>query len=126
MNEKILYKDECYQIQGAVFEVYRQMGCGFLEAVYQECLEKELVRCGIPFVAQQELKLHYKGEPLRQTYKPDLICFNSIILELKALSSISGEHKAQVLNYLKATGMRLGLLVNFGSHSKATVSRIIL
>jgi len=126
MNKDILFKEECYQIQGAVFEVYREMGCGFLEAVYQECLEKELARRRIPFVAQQELKLIYKGEPLRQIYKPDLICFDSIIIELKALSSTTGEHKAQVLNYLKATGMRLGLLVNFGCHPKATVERIVL
>lgn len=126
MDKQILFKEECYQIQGAVFEVYREMGCGFLEAVYQECLEKELARRAIPFVAQHELKLVYKGEPLKQIYKPDLICFDSIIVELKALSSTTGEHKAQVLNYLKATGMRLGLLVNFGCHPKATVERLVL
>ena len=126
MNVEILFKDECYQIQGAVFEVYREMGCGFLEAVYQECLEKEMKRRGITFLAQQELKLSYKGEPLRQTYKPDLICYDAIIVELKALSATTGEHKAQMLNYLKATGKRLGLLVNFGCHPKATVERIVL
>lgn len=125
-HEKILFKDECYAIQGAVFEVYREMGCGFLEAVYQECLEKEMAIRSIPFVSQQELKLNYKGEPLRQTYKPDIICYGNIVVELKALSSTTGEHKAQVLNYLKATGMRLGLLVNFGCHPKATVERIVL
>ena len=125
-HEKILFKDECYAIQGAVFEVYREMGCGFLEAVYQECLEKELAVRSIPYVAQLELKLNYKGEPLRQTYKPDFICYGNIIVELKALSSTTGEHKAQVLNYLKATGMRLGLLVNFGCHPKATVERVVL
>ena len=123
---EIMFRDECYQIQGAVFEVYREMGCGFLEAVYQECLEKEMKRRGIPFLAQQELKISYKGEPLRQTYKPDLICYDAIIVELKALSATTGEHKAQMLNYLKATGKRLGLLVNFGCHPKATVERIIL
>lgn len=126
MAGSILYKDECYQIQGAVFEVYREMGCGFLEAVYQECLEKELWLRNIPFLAQPILKLEYKGEPLCQTYKPDLICFNSIIVELKAISSIGGEHQAQVLNYLKAAGMRLGLLVNFGCYPKATVDRLVL
>lgn len=125
-HEKILFKDECYAIQGAVFEVYREMGCGFLEAVYQECLEKEMAIRSIPFVSQQELKLNYKGEPLRQTYKPDIICYGNIVVELKALSSTTGEQKAQVLNYLKATGMRLGLLVNFGCHPKATVERIVL
>ena len=126
MNTEILYKEESYQIQGAVFEVYREMGCGFLEAVYQECLEKELTVRNIPFVAQQGLSLQYKGAPLKQLYKPDLICFGLIIVELKALSDITGEHRAQVLNYLKATGLRLGLLVNFGHYPKATVERIVL
>lgn len=126
MKEKILFKEESYQIQGAVFDVYREMGCGFLEAVYQECLERELKNKGIPFVAQQQLQLVYKGEILKQSYKPDLICYGSIIVELKALSKISGEHTAQVLNYLKATGMKLGLLVNFGCYPKATVKRIVL
>ena len=125
MADSILYKDECYQIQGAIFEVYSEMGCGFLEAVYQECLEKEFRLRNIPFVAQPTLQLKYKGEPLSQTYKPDLICFDSIVVELKALSSISGEHHAQVLNYLKATGMKLGLLVNFSCYPKATVDRLV-
>jgi len=126
MNTKILYKEEAYQIQGAAFEVYREMGCGFLEAVYQECLEKELATRNIPYVAQQALNLRYKDKPLKQLYKPDLICFGLIIVELKALSNITGEHRAQVLNYLKATGLRLGLLVNFGHYPKATVERIVL
>lgn len=106
--------------------MYREMGCGFLEAVYQECMGKELSKRGIPFAAHQELRLCYKGEPLRQTYIPDFICHESIIVELKALAVTTGEHKAQVLNYLKATGMRLGLLVNFGCYPKATVERIVL
>lgn len=126
VDEDILYRDECYQIQGAVFEVYREVGCGFLEAVYQECLEKELSKRGIPFIAHPELRLSYKGELLRQTYIPDFICHQSIIVELKALAITTGEHKAQVLNYLKTTGMRLGLLANFGCHPKATVERIVL
>ncbi len=126
MSGEILYGDESYRIQGAVFEVYRELGCGFLEAVYQECLEKELSIRNVPFAAQQELKLTYKGEPLRHIYRPDLVCYNSIIVEIKALSVTTGEHTAQVLNYLKATGMRLGLLVNFGCYPKATVKRILL
>lgn len=125
-HEKILYKDECYAIQGAVFEVYREMGSGFLEAVYQECLEREFRRMGIPFKSQVELFLAYKGEPLRQTYKPDFICYDTIILELKAAKETTPEHRAQVFNYLKATGLRLGLLINFGHYPKATVERIIL
>ncbi len=125
-HEKILFKDECYEIQGAIFEVYREMGCGFLESVYQECLEKELSKRGIPFVAQQELQLTYKGEPLQQTYRPDLICYGQIIVELKAVKDIAPEHKAQVINYLKATGMKLGLLVNFGTYPKASITRLAL
>ena len=125
MNEGLLYKDESYVIQGAIFEVYREMGCGFLEAVYQECLEEEFKLQNIPFVAQRDLLIQYKGKKLRQTYKPDFICFDQIIVEIKALSVLAGEHEAQVLNYLKATGYRLGLLVNFGCHPKATVKRLV-
>ena len=126
MDKDILYREECYQIQGAVFAVYQEMGCGFLEAVYQECLEKEFSRRGIAFIKQPELTIYYKDEPLKQHYIPDFICHNAIIIELKALTATSGEHKAQVLNYLKATGMRLGLLVNLGCCPKATVERLIL
>jgi GxxExxY protein len=109
-----------------VFEVYREMGCGFLEAVYQECLEKELTLRGVPFISQKELLLFYKKEPLQQTYKPDLICYEKIIVEIKAVKETAPEHKAQVFNYLKATTMKLGLLVTFGHYPKATVERIIL
>jgi GxxExxY protein len=123
---KILYKDEVYAIQGAVFDVYREMGCGFLEPVYQECLEKELKVRGIPFESQKELQLSYKGEVLNLTYKPDFICYGNIIVELKAVKEIDDVHRAQVFNYLKATGLRLGLLVNFGHYPKATVERIIM
>lgn len=125
-HEKILFKEEGYSIQGAVFEVYREIGSGFLEAVYQECLEKEMQIRNIPFSSQTEVKLSYKGEILAQTYKPDLICYGEIIVELKAVKEISPEHKAQVLNYLKATGFKLGLLVNFGSYPQATVTRLVL
>ena len=126
MEDKIIFREECYAIQGAVFEVCREIGCGFLEAVYQECLEKELRLRGIPFTPQQELKLYYKGEELKLFYKPDLICYDKIIVELKALRELTGEHRSQVLNYLKSTGMKVGLLANFGSHPKAIVERIIL
>jgi len=123
-HEKVLYPDECYAIQGAVFDVYREMGCGFLEAVYQECLEKELCARQVPFEAQKELVLSFKGEVLSQTYRPDLICYGKIIVELKAVKEIASEHKAQLLNYLKATGLELGLLINFGAHPKAEIIRI--
>jgi GxxExxY protein len=125
-EKKILFKDECYAIQGAVFDVYREMGCGYLEAVYQECLERELQIRSVPFSSQDELELFYKGQRLTQRYWPDLICFEKIIVELKAVKEIRKEHKAQVFNYLRATGLRLGLLVNFGGYPKATVERIIL
>ena len=123
---EILFKEECYAIQGAVFEVYREMGCGFLEAVYQECLERELQTQNVPFVSQPELELSYKGVSLHQKYQPDLLCFDSIIVELKAVKEIASEHEAQILNYLKATKMKLGLLINFGSHPKTTVKRFVL
>ena len=121
-----LFEEETYAIRGAVFEVYREMGCGFLEAVYQECLEKEFVLRNIPFVSQKDLTLSYKGQALKQTYKPDFICYGKIIVEIKALSATTGEHKAQVLNYLKAAREKLGLLVNFGCYPKATIERFVL
>ncbi len=126
MPTKIIYMDEVFAIQGAVFEVYREMGCGFLEAVYQECLAKELALRGIPFESQKDLQLSYKGVRLSQIYKPDFICYDKIIVELKAVKEIAPEHRAQLFNYLRASGTRLGLLVNFGHHPKATVERIIL
>ena len=122
-HEIILFREESYAIQGAIFDVYREMGCGFLESVYQECLEKELSKRAIPFEVRKELQLSYKGEPLRQIFKPDLICYGKIIIELKAVRELAPGHAAQVLNYLKATGMTLGLLVNFCSHPKVTIKR---
>jgi len=124
MHEKVLFPEKCYAIQGAIFEVYKEMGCGFLEAVYQECLDKEFSKRNVPFRAQEDIRLAYKGEPLKQTYKPDFICYGQIIVELKAVKEIVPEHKAQLLNYLKATGLELGLLVNFGSYPKTEIIRI--
>jgi GxxExxY protein len=122
----LIFEEETFAIRGAVFEVYKEMGCGFLEAVYQECLEKELTRREIPFVAQPELKLVYKGEPLQQTYKPDFICYGEIVVEIKAVKEIAPEHKAQVINYLNVTNLKLGLLINFGSHPKVQIERFAL
>ncbi len=121
----ILYKEECFAIQGAIFEVYKTMGPGFLEAVYQECLEKEFLLQGIPFKAQEELPLHYKGEPLKQKYIPDFVCYNKIIIELKAVKIVADEHKAQIINYLHASHFQLGLLVNFSSYPKVGIDRIL-
>lgn len=123
-HEKVLCPDECYAIQGAIFDVYKEMGCGFLEAVYQECLEKEFAKREIPYRSQIELQLSYKDELLKQTYKPDFICYETIIVEIKAVKELGAEHKAQLLNYLKATGLELGLLVNFGSYPKTEIIRI--
>jgi GxxExxY protein len=94
--------------------------------VYQECLDREFGRRGVPFRSQAELLLAYKGEPLRQTFKPDFVCYDKIILELKAVKETTPEHRAQLFNYLKAAGLRLGLLINFGHYPKATIERIVL
>jgi len=120
------HEEESYCIRGAIFEVYKEMGCGFLESVYQECMEKELSSKAIPFVSFKELTLAYKGEPLKQFFKPDLICYTKIIVELKAVKAITDEHRAQVHNYLKATGYELGLLANFGHFPMAEIERIVL
>lgn len=122
---EILFKDEAYAIIGACFEVYNDKGSGFLEPVYQECLEIELELRGIPFRPQSELKLTYKSRTLKQTYKPDFHCFDKIIVEIKAVSKLADEHRAQVHNYLKSTGYRLGLLVNFGAHGELQHERIV-
>ena len=125
MQTEPLFKEESYKIVGACFEVYREKGCGFLEPVYQECLEIELRAQGIPFVTQRPLALTYKGTPLRCTYQPDFICYDKIVLEIKAMKEVSDEHRAQVLNYLKATRLTLGLLVNFGHFPKIEIERIV-
>jgi GxxExxY protein len=122
---EILFKDEAYKIVGACFEVYNEKGCGFVEPVYQECLEIELALQELPFRAQQQLQLSYKGRQLKQVYIPDFICFDQIIVEIKAVSNLCDEHRAQVHNYLKATGLRLGLLINFGHHPKLEYERIV-
>ena len=122
----MLYEELSYNIQGACFEVYRTMGCGFLESVYQESLKIDFSDRGIPFDSQKELDLEYKGKRLKQRYMPDFVCYGKIIIELKAVDKIASEHKAQLLNYLHATGMRLGLLVNFGHHPKLEWKRMII
>jgi GxxExxY protein len=122
----LLYENETFLVRGAAFHVYRAMGPGFLEAVYQECLELELSRRGVPFEAAKALSLTYRGHPLRQTYVADLICYRRIIVELKAVRSIAPEHRAQTINYLRATGVKLGLLINFGSPQRAEIERFVL
>jgi GxxExxY protein len=122
----VLFKDESYQIMGASFEVYKEKGCGFMEAVYQECLEIELNLRSLPFKAQPELQLSYKGQRLKQKFIPDLLLFDTIVVELKAVKELNDQHRAQVFNYLKATGFRLGLLINFGHFPKIQYERIVL
>jgi GxxExxY protein len=125
LSENFPHKEEGYAILGAVFEVYQEMGCGFLEVVYQECLERELRLRSIPFTAQATLNIPYKGENLRQAYQPDFICFDKIILELKAVTQLAPEHRAQMHNYLKATGMAVGYLINFGHYPKVEFERTV-
>ena len=125
MEEHIIYKDESYAIMGACFEVYKEKGCGFVEPVYQECLELEFSLQGILFLPQQPLALEYKGRPLKQRYIPDFICLGKIIVEIKAASQLADEHRAQVHNQLRSSGHRLGLLVNFGHYPKLEYERIV-
>jgi len=123
---EIIFREESYKIMGACFEVYKEKGCGFTERVYQECLQIEFQRQGIPFVAQPILELEYKGTKLNQYFRPDFVCFASIVLELKALSKLIDDHRAQVLNYLHALKFRLALLVNFGHYPKVEYERIVV
>ncbi|MFZ5683877.1 MAG: GxxExxY protein [Pseudomonadota bacterium] len=109
-----------------MFEVYRAMGAGFLESVYQECLAFELEARGMPFRAQAPLALDYKGRRLQQAYKADFVCFDRIVPELKSTRAIAPEHRAQTINYLRATGLRLGLLVNFAATPKVQIERFAL
>lgn len=122
---ELLYPQETFAIRGACFEVYKEKGCGFLEEVYQECLEIEFELQGIIFVPKPRLKLSYKGRKLRKQFEPDLICHDKIVVELKAVSDLADEHRAQVHNYLKASGHRLGLLVNFGHYPGVEIERIV-
>ncbi len=122
---QLLYPDESYRLQGACFEVYKEKGAGYVEPVYQECLEIELGLQQIPFDAQRRLALSYKGVPLKQAYVPDLLCFGKIVVELKAVSEVTDEHRAQVHNFLKSTALRLGLLVNFGHYPGVQIERIV-
>lgn len=125
-EKDILYKKESYDIMDACFEVYKELGNGYLESVYQECLELEFRRKNIPYVAQPVLKLTYKDVILNQTYKPDFVCYNSIIIELKAISNLLEEHTAQLLNYLNATKLKLGLLINFGHYPLLEYKRLLV
>jgi len=124
-QKNILFRDECYEIYGCIYAVNKKLGPGFLEAVYQEALEIELRRKKIPFISQQELKILYDGIPLKNKYIADIVCYEKIIIEIKAIIKINNQHKAQLMNYLTATGFRLGLLVNFNSFPKSEIIRMV-
>lgn len=123
---KLIHEKETYEILGACFEVYKVKGCGFLEAVYQECLEIEFGLRGVPAEALVPLPLTYKGRPLQKHYEADFICYDTVLVELKAVSVLTDEHRAQVQNYLHATGLKVGLLVNFGHYPKVEHERFVL
>jgi len=120
---ELFFKEESYKIVGACFEVYREKGCGFTEPVYHQCLCREFALQGIPAISKPRLQLEYKGVPLDQELEPDWLCYAEIIVELKAVIALADEHRAQLKNYLKATGKRLGLLVNFGHYPKVEWER---
>ena len=126
MDDKLLYRDEVYAIQGAIFEVYKVMGNAWHEEVYQQCLEREFQMRGIPFEAKKELPIFYKDEKIEKTYIPDVFCYGKIIVELKAVASIGNEHRSQILNYLRITKSKLVLLVNFGAYPKVAIERYAL
>ena len=110
----IYLSNESYSITGAAMQVYNTLGAGFLEAVYQEALAIELTKRGIPYEREKDLKIYYDGQELKQTYRADFVCYDNIIVEIKAVASLNDSHRSQVFNYLKATGFKLGWLFNFG------------
>ena len=120
-----MYEDETYAIRGAIYEVYKTLGAGYLEEVYQNALEEELALRHIPFAAKKALRIRYKGRDCG-FYEPDFICFDKIVVEIKAVETIHEKHSAQLMNYLKATGFKLGLLVNFCAYPKVDVRRRVL
>ena len=121
----LILKEEVYSVVGAAIEVHRELGPGFLESIYQEAMEIELRASAVPFVAQHPISVRYKGLALKKQYFADLVCFEQIIVEIKALPHLSGTEIAQVLNYLKGTGFPIGILINFGSHGKLEWKRLV-
>jgi GxxExxY protein len=124
MND--LFKQEGYELVGAAMEVYNVMGAGYLEDVYQECLERELKLRAIPFERQPKLSLFYKGEQLSQYYRPDLYVYSGIVVELKALKRLGNDEMAQILNYLKGAEKQVGYLLNFGATKELEWKRFVL
>ena len=125
MVDKLIDKDEVYEIVGACFEVYNTLGHGYLEAVYQEALALEFEARDVPFVKEKEIDIQYKGRVLAKRYVADFICFNRVIVETKAVSALLPEHQAQALNHLRATGLKIAVLVNFGSSQGIQWKRLV-
>ncbi len=124
IDELYPLKEECYEVIGCCMDTHNELGCGFLESVYQEALSLEFSRKNIPYEKEKILDITYKGKTLNKKFIADFVCYNELIVELKAVDHIANEHIAQVLNYLKATGYRVGLIVNFG-RTKLQYKRLI-
>jgi len=122
---ELLCKQEVYSVVGAAMEVYNELGSGFLEAVYQEALEIELTDRGIPFESQRELMIYYKGRRLKKTYAADFLILGKIIVEIKAIDRLTSGDEAQLLNYLSATGLEVGVLINFGAKNNLEWKRLV-
>jgi GxxExxY protein len=114
ISTDIQFQQEVFAIIGAAMEVQNEMGEGFLELVYHDALNLELTLRGIPYETEKPIVINYKGQPLERTYKADLVCYDNIVVELKSVEKLKTEHTAQLLNYLKATNLPLGILINFG------------
>jgi GxxExxY protein len=123
--DELVFREEVYAVVGATIEVHRELGPGFLEAVYQESMERELAYRKVAFEPQRELLIHYKGQPLGKSYVCDLLCFDNVLVELKAVDRLTGREEAQIINYLKAASLPVGLLINFGSHGKLEWRRLV-
>ena len=126
MNTELIFKEESYKIVGACFEVYREKGCGFLEPVYQECMEFELELHSIPFDSKRELACVYKGRELKKRYIPDLFAFDGLVVELKAVTQLTADHEAQLYNYMRISRQPVGYLINFGHKDTLEWKRLIL
>ncbi len=122
---ELLLKEEVYRVVGASIEVYNQLRAGFSESVYQEAMEWELTDRGIPFARQVPLRIKYKDRVLEKRFIADLICFDSVLVEIKAISQLTDSDEGQVLNYLRATGLRVGVLINFGDFGRLDWHRIV-
>ncbi|MBQ6307302.1 MAG: GxxExxY protein [Bacteroidales bacterium] len=122
----LVYPNESYAIRGAAMRVYNVLGSGFLEAVYQEALEIELDKRHIPYEKEKELDVYYDGIRLGKKYVADFVCYDKIILELKAVKELDDSHRSQIYNYLKATGFKLGFLINFGKYDELQIERKVL